>query len=520
LVRGKDGYSLVDLSNTNGTYVNGQRIRQKELESGDRICLGTDRIELRYFSGTDPSTEVVSSPSADLERSLHDLVSILPPESSTRSDLEKISSILDFQYQCERMFSGEKPFEHILESALKISGAERGYILLRQDERFEYVIGMDRTGQRLLPSDFRASQSAVRQVASDGNAIYMADGLVQGFAERQSILALNLRSLACLPLRWLSPESDRSEVGGVLYLDSTKRMRALSRLDEKILHKLAFEASNVFEKLEMIKTFEKRKSLEFDLALAQNELRAAEELRRAEIQVLLLETAASTGRFAAALSHELNSPLGALKATLQTHSALVEKRAGLPVAKLKETEAMELQLRQTAIECVERLHQIVQRMQRLTNLDRSEILPVNLNSLVGDVIEMLQSGLSEAVTIELRVQPLPLILVRPQRMSAVFLNLIQNAVEGLGGAGHVSVSTSQIDSQVEVLVEDTGRGISAEELAGIFDPAFKVKGGRVSTGNWSLFSSRQIVREHGGEIEIRSSPGKGTSVRVILPCQK
>ena len=53
LVRGQDGYSIVDLSNTSCTYVNGQRIKHKELKSGDRICLGRDRVELRYFMGED-----------------------------------------------------------------------------------------------------------------------------------------------------------------------------------------------------------------------------------------------------------------------------------------------------------------------------------------------------------------------------------------------------------------------------------------------------------------------------------
>ena len=519
LVRGQDGYSILDLSNTSCTYVNGQRIKYKELKPGDRICLGRDRVELRYFMGEE-HVEKMSSPQADLETSLHDLASILPSESSTQSHLEKISSILDFQYQCERIFSGEKAFGHILESALKISGAERGYILLKQGERFEYVIGMDQKGERLLPSDFRASRSVVRQVSSEGNPIYMADGIAQDLAGQPSILALNLRSLACLPLRWLSPESDISEVRGVLYMDSTKRMHALSQLDERILHKLAFDASNVFEKLEIIKTFEKRKSLELDLALAQNELRAAEELRKAEIQVLLSETAATMGRFAAALSHELNSPLGALKATLQTQKSLARKRAELSPPNIKETEPVEQQLWQTNIECVERLNEIVQRMQRLTNLDRSEIVSVDLNSLLKDVVEMSQSVPREATAIEFRFQPLPPIPVRPQQMSAVFSNLIQNAIDGVGDEGQVWVSTSQIDSQVEILIEDNGKGMSAEELAGIFDPAFKVKGGRVSTGNWSLFSSRQIVREHGGDIEVRSFQGKGTRVRVVLPFPK
>ena len=77
--------------------------------------------------------------------------------------------------------------------------------------------------------------------------------------------------------------------------------------------------------------------------------------------------------------------------------------------------------------------------------------------------------------------------------------------------------TLEKDSQVEVQIRDNGRGLRPGELSTIFDPGFNIAAGRVSTGNWSLFSSRQIIREHGGEIYIESVEGKGTTVRVTLP---
>jgi signal transduction histidine kinase len=70
---------------------------------------------------------------------------------------------------------------------------------------------------------------------------------------------------------------------------------------------------------------------------------------------------------------------------------------------------------------------------------------------------------------------------------------------------------------VEVSFADNGRGLNPHEIETIFDPGFKVSHGRVGTGNWSMFSSRQIVREHGGDIRIESERGKGTCVRVVLP---
>jgi signal transduction histidine kinase len=88
----------------------------------------------------------------------------------------------------------------------------------------------------------------------------------------------------------------------------------------------------------------------------------------------------------------------------------------------------------------------------------------------------------------------------------------------MDGAGTVSVTTSTSGSRLEVRIQDTGRGIAPERLARIFDPMFEVADGRVSTGNWSLFTSRQFIKDHGGEMRIQSEEGRGTTVTVLLPC--
>jgi two-component system, NtrC family, sensor kinase len=73
---------------------------------------------------------------------------------------------------------------------------------------------------------------------------------------------------------------------------------------------------------------------------------------------------------------------------------------------------------------------------------------------------------------------------------------------------------------VVVEIQDTGRGLETVQLKDIFDPAFRSSGTRVHAANWSMFSARQIIREHGGEIFISSKRGDGTLVRVTLPLSK
>jgi signal transduction histidine kinase len=157
-------------------------------------------------------------------------------------------------------------------------------------------------------------------------------------------------------------------------------------------------------------------------------------------------------------------------------------------------------------------------MRNLTNLDRAEERLVDLNDLCSDTVDFLSSELEKA-RVELRLAPLPRIKCRPQQISAVLANLVRNASCALEGSGNGRIEVvSQANSErVVVEVKDNGRGIEAERLKTLFEPAFRVDRGRVATTNWGLFISRSIAAEHGGSLEIESKLGSGTTARLSLP---
>jgi serine phosphatase RsbU (regulator of sigma subunit) len=268
-----EGYFLQDLGSTHGTFVNDQLIEQHILKDGDRIALGKDRVELQYLVTDDLSTRAPAKADTTriFEKSLMNLGVVLPPE---YSDLEKISCLLDFQYQWEQLFTPNAAFQKILEFALKISGAERGFILVREGTAFGYAAGLDGMGRTLTPSHFQTSQTVVNDVVAKGSPVFMVEGLDKKYIEQASIVAMNLRAIACLPLMGLPSQADTASILGILYLDSTKRMHSLSGLDERIINKLAVEAGNVLERVEMIKSIEQRKKLEQELALAEETQRS------------------------------------------------------------------------------------------------------------------------------------------------------------------------------------------------------------------------------------------------------
>ena len=269
-----DGVLIVDLGSTHGTFVNGKKVDQCALRHGDQLELGKDRVPITFFVGEGSIRSRAAFDTTQIfQKSLTDIGRLLP---SDLSDLEKISCVLDFQYQWEQSYTSDAAFFHILQSALKISGAERAFVLVRKGDDFEYAAGLDGRGKAVSLSDFQTSHTVVNEVATTGRPVFMVEGIEKKFAEQASILALNLRAIACLPLKGLQSQAGSGAPGitGIIYLDSRKTMHSLSGLDQKILTKLAGDAGTVIERLEMIKGIEQRKKMEQELALAEETQRS------------------------------------------------------------------------------------------------------------------------------------------------------------------------------------------------------------------------------------------------------
>ncbi len=292
IISDEQTFVLLDLASSHGTWINGDRVERHSLLPGDRIRLGEQGIELIFCTGEpaaiDQSSEIEmtmmglglvgSTPDsrgmlldAEVERSVKEIAGLLPGD---QSELEKISCLLDFHYSFGKAFSAERTFQHILKSALGISGAERGFILRKEHGTFAFAGGIDSAGKSLTQPDFHHSVTVVARVANGGQAVFMTQGIHGDLAGSDSIVAMNLRAIACLPLENLSADGDSSDVMGILYLDSRNYMHALSGLDEKLLTRLAQEAGHVLEKLDLVMALAEKKNLEQELAVAEETQRS------------------------------------------------------------------------------------------------------------------------------------------------------------------------------------------------------------------------------------------------------
>jgi signal transduction histidine kinase len=132
-------------------------------------------------------------------------------------------------------------------------------------------------------------------------------------------------------------------------------------------------------------------------------------------------------------------------------------------------------------------------------------------------VELLPPQLKVKANVNLDLRPVPPLKCHPQQLNAVFSNLLRNATESLEGRAGVFVSSSTSNGDILVRFRDQGRGIPKDRLTQLFEPGLRVKDGRVSIANWGLFNSRSVLVEHGGDIEIESLEGHGTTVTVRLP---
>lgn len=234
----------------------------------------------------------------------------------------------------------------------------------------------------------------------------------------------------------------------------------------------------------------------------------------AQSRLLISENAASLGKFAATISHQLNSPLGALESALDSLHKLSERRGG---ADDKRLHGLTETLFSTARGSAAQIEDAVHRMQRFTNMDRAESHPVDLAQLLKDVASLVEPEARNQVRIDLDIDDLPKLSLRPQQMSAVFSKLLQNAVRASRPHSSVGLRARCDNGSVAISISDSGPGFDPATLKTLFEPGFQVRDGKVVGGRWGLFTAQHVVREHGGEIAVRSEPGEGAVVTVKLP---
>lgn len=257
----------------------------------------------------------------------------------------------------------------------------------------------------------------------------------------------------------------------------------------------------------------------------ERELRDAErraEQRKMQEQLLISDRMASVGTLAAGVAHEINNPLAAIHTNLELAAIAVAELADTrPDPRLAEL-ADELR---DAREAAERVRLIIRELKIFSRApDEERRGPVDVRHVLDPSLRMAWNEIRHRARLVKEYGAVPPVDANEARLGQVFLNLIVNAAQAIPeGDAHnnmIRVVTGRDESgRVSVEVSDTGTGIAPENLPRIFDAFFTTKPIGEGTG-LGLSICHRIVRGLGGEIQVESERGKGTTFRILLPASK
>src|SRR5438094_3174609 len=238
-------------------------------------------------------------------------------------------------------------------------------------------------------------------------------------------------------------------------------------------------------------------------------LRDITQSRRTAQQTIESERLNALTLLAAGVAHEIGNPLN----SLHIHLQLMERS----VQKLHDGAKTELEHSiEVARSEVNRLDSIVTQFLKAIRPSRPQLRPENVNTIVEEAVRFFAPELQDreiVVEQELR-SDLPLLQLDRDQMKQAFYNVIKNSVEAMHRHGTLRIRTDLADTHVIVRFVDTGGGMSAENLSRVFEPYFTTK---PSGSGLGLLIVRRIVREHGGELSIESSQGRGFTLTIRLP---
>ena len=238
-------------------------------------------------------------------------------------------------------------------------------------------------------------------------------------------------------------------------------------------------------------------------------LRDITESRRSAEQTIESERFNALTLLAAGVAHEIGNPLN----SLHIHLQLIERK----VRELDEKARNELhESIDVARAEIARLDSIVTQFLRAIRPSKPQLQPENVNTIVDEAVRFFSPEIQDrdiVVEQELR-SDLPLLQLDRDQMKQAFYNVIKNSFEAMKRRGILRIRTDRDDTHVLVSFTDTGGGMSAEKLSRVFEPYFTTKSGGSGLG---LLIVRRIVREHGGELSIESSEGKGLTLTIRLP---
>jgi signal transduction histidine kinase/pSer/pThr/pTyr-binding forkhead associated (FHA) protein len=496
---------VADLGSSNGTYLNGHRIQQQELRSGDQLQLGGTLMLFTAASTDSAATNMIDivgrhqlGDSSRIVRSMaqEEGSKIFEFEAGESPWLARARSNLQIMYRTALAVSHTLEIDDLLDRIMQLIfewvECDRGCIMLLDPETSKLVpkVRRDRNAGDAVDR-LSISQTILDFVFEHNEGVLTSNAREDDrWDPAASIVQLGIREAICVPMR------GRYDVVGVIYIDTSTPPEQVIRASGNRINRFNDE------------------HLKLMIAIAHQAALAVEDTRyyRAMVQA---ERLAAIGQTIAMLSHHIKNILQGIRGG----SYLIE--TGL-------SEHDEKLIRK-GWDIVERnqgkISTLVLDMLTFSKEREPELGPANLNDVTHDVVELMQVRADER-EVELIYRPapsMPTLTFDSEGLHRAILNVVTNAIDACDREdpevkpGRVEVETAwlPVEGLARVTVRDNGSGIAAEDLDQIFTLFVSKKGGR-GTG-LGLPVSNKILNEHGGRIRVESQPGEGSCFYLEFP---
>ncbi len=517
-------FTVVDLASSNGTFVNNELVKERELASGDQIQIGRSYM---LFTGpgvvaphdaSDNIDIVAQRGTADRSRIIHTVsqeqgsqIFFSGPEAGQSPWLARARSNLQVMYRTALAVSHTLDIDQLLIRIMQLIfewvEADRGCIMLVEQESRQLTpkVRRNRTGVS-AEEKITISQTILDYVMEHREGVLTSDAREDDrWNAAASIVQLGVREAICVPMQ------GRYDIVGVIYIDtSTPAQRAIVQPSRKFTEE----------------------HLKLMIAIGHQAALAVEDTNYYSAMVQS-ERLAAVGQTIATLSHHIKNILQGIRGG----SYLIEMGLGDQVKLLAATEGeqpepINVPKLAKAAETIRKGWDIVEKnqnkisalaMDMLTYSKEREpdLCPASLNEVTGDVIELMRARAGE-LQVELVWLPdplLPQLTFDPEGLHRAILNIVTNALDACREAeqGSVQVESKYCpdDALVRLTVTDNGPGIEAADRDRIFNVFVSSKGSR-GTG-LGLPVSQKIVKEHGGRIHLESQVGVGSRFVIELP---
>jgi len=234
-------------------------------------------------------------------------------------------------------------------------------------------------------------------------------------------------------------------------------------------------------------------------------------------QLIQSEKMASVGQISAAVVHEINTPIGAIKSNAQILDLLIAQLSTeQDQEKIRKKVGMMKPTNDMIVDASDRVIQIVKSIKNFSRIDQSAFKEADLHEAIDSVLLLTSNMWKSRITIVKAYGSLPPVNCYIGLINQVIMNLVVNAIDAIETAGEILITTGIRETSAYIAIKDTGSGIDPDNMEKIFEQGFTTKAIGKGSG-LGLAISLNIMEKHAGQILVESVPGSGSTFTILIP---